>query len=136
MAKKILIVEDEIMIVKVLSIRLESMGYNIVAAYDGEEGLEMAGKEKPDLIILDVGLPRMDGNTLCRLIKTDKRIRHIRIIMLTGKKPAADMESPSSAGADLYVNKPYEWSRLLADIRKLLGEAGESRIIPDHARNC
>ncbi|MBI4801882.1 MAG: response regulator [Elusimicrobia bacterium] len=120
--KKILIVEDEVMIVKVLSIRLESLGYKIAAAYDGEEGLAMVKKEKPDLIILDVGLPRIDGNTLCGLIKADPATKHIRVIMLTGKKLVGDMETSFSAGADLYMNKPYEWPRLVAHLHELLGE--------------
>ncbi|MBU2573812.1 MAG: response regulator [Elusimicrobia bacterium] len=122
MAKKILIVEDEVMIVKVLSLRLESLGYKIAAAYDGKEGLEMVKKEKPDLIILDVGLPRIDGNTLCELIKADPGTKHIRIIMLTGKRLVGDMENAFSAGADVYMNKPYEWPRLVAHLHELLGE--------------
>ena len=122
MAKKILLVEDELLIVKVLSIRLESLGYKIVAAYDGEEGLELVKKEKPDLVILDVGLPRIDGNTLCELIKADQSTKHIRVIMLTGRKLVGDMENAFSAGADIYMNKPYEWPRLVAHIHELLGE--------------
>lgn len=122
MSKKILIVEDEIMIVKVLALRLEGLGYKIVSAYDGEEGLEMAKKEKPDLMILDVGLPKIDGNTLCELIKSDPSTKHIRVIVLTGKHLVGDMEKSFSAGADVYVNKPYEWSRLMAHIHGLLGE--------------
>lgn len=122
MAKKILIVEDEVMIVKVLTLRLEGLGYKIAAAYDGEEGLEMAKKEKPDLMILDVGLPKIDGNTLCELIKLDPATKHIRVIVLTGKRLVGDMEKSFSAGADVYVNKPYEWPRLMAHIHELLGE--------------
>ncbi|HOW90652.1 MAG TPA: response regulator, partial [Elusimicrobiales bacterium] len=67
MPKTILIVEDEDLIATVLSARLESLGYKVFAAHDGEEGLEMAKKEHPDLAILDIGLPRLDGNTLCEL---------------------------------------------------------------------
>lgn len=122
MSKKILIVEDEVMIVKVLSIRLEGLGYKIAAAYDGEEGLAMAKKENPDLMILDVGLPRIDGNTLCELIKADPATKHIRVIMLTGNKLVGNMEKSFSAGADVYLNKPYDWPRLMAHVHELLGE--------------
>ena len=121
MAKKILIVEDEDLIAKVLSIRLEGLGYEVFTAFDGEEGLEAVKKEKPDLIILDIGLPRMDGNTLCEVIKSGEATKHTKIIMLTGKRLVGDMESSFSAGADFYVNKPYEWSRLLGHIQKLIG---------------
>ena len=121
MAKKVLIVEDEDLIAKVLSIRLENSGYHVSIAYDGEEGLEQAKKEKPDLMLLDIGLPRIDGNTLCELIKTDPATKGIKIIMLTGKRLVGDMENAFSAGADIYVNKPYDWTRLLVHIQALIG---------------
>jgi len=122
MSKKILIVEDEELIAKVLSIRLEGLGYKVAVANDGEEGLDMAKKEKPDLAILDIGLPRIDGNTLCGLIKAEPATKNTRIIMLTGKKLVGDMEVAFKSGAEIYVNKPYEWPRLLGHIKKLLGE--------------
>lgn len=121
MAKKILIVEDEDLIAQVLSIRLEGLGYKVVTASDGEEGLAAVRKEKPDLVILDIGLPRIDGTTLCELIKADAATKAVRIIMLTGKRLVGDMENAFSAGADFYVNKPYEWPRLLGHIRQLIG---------------
>ncbi|HAH31783.1 MAG TPA: two-component system response regulator [Elusimicrobia bacterium] len=120
MQKKVLIVEDEDLIAKVLSIRLENCGYKVIVAYDGEEGLEQAKKEKPDLMLLDIGLPRIDGNTLCELIKHDAETKNIKIIMVTGKRLVGDMENAFSAGADIYVNKPYDWPRLLAHIKTLI----------------
>lgn len=121
MAKKILIVEDEPLIVKVLEIRLEGLGYNVSTAMDGEEGLEAVKKFKPDLVILDIGLPRIDGNTLCELIKTSPETKHVKVIMLTGHRMMGEMEDAFKAGADLYVNKPYEWGRLQAQLKELLG---------------
>jgi DNA-binding response OmpR family regulator len=122
MSKKILIVEDEDLIAKVLCMRLEGLGYKVVVASDGEEGLDMVRKEHPDLAILDIGLPRIDGNALCELIKSDPATKSTRIIMLTGKKLVGDMENAFNSGAEVYVNKPYEWLRLLGHIKKLLGE--------------
>ncbi len=122
MPKTILIVEDEDLIATVLSARLESLGYKVFAAHDGEEGLALAKKEHPDLAILDIGLPRLDGNTLCELIKAEPTLKNVRIIMLTGKKLVGDMETAFKSGAEVYVNKPYDWSRLLGHIKKLLGE--------------
>lgn len=110
------------MIAKVLSIRLENAGYRVSVAYDGEEGLEKVRKEKPDLVILDIGLPRIDGNTLCELIKHEEATRKIPVIMLTGKKLVGDMEKAFAAGADIYVNKPYDWTRLQANLEKLIGK--------------
>ena len=121
MAKKILIVEDEELIAKVLSIRLEGLGYKVCTALDGEEGLDAVKKEKPDLVMLDIGLPKIDGNTLCELIKTGESTKHMKVIMLTGKRLVGDMENSFAAGADFYVNKPYEWARLLGHIKQLIG---------------
>jgi len=121
MAKKVLIVEDEELIAKVLSIRLENNGYKVLVAYDGEDGFEQAQKEKPDLVLLDIGLPLIDGNTLCELIKTDAKTKGIKVIMLTGKRLVGDMEEAFSSGADAYLNKPYDWTNLLERIKSLIG---------------
>ncbi|HNW43559.1 MAG TPA: response regulator [Elusimicrobiales bacterium] len=120
MSKKILIVEDENLIAKVLSIRFENLGHKVFVAADGEAGLALVKKEKPDLVMLDIGLPKIDGNTLCELIKTDADLKHIKVVMLTGKSLLGDMENAFHAGADLYVSKPYDWARLLAQLQKLL----------------
>ena len=121
MAKKILIVEDESLVAKVLSIRLEGLGYKVYTAEDGEAGLDAVKKQKPDLVVLDIGLPKLDGNTLCELIKTGPDTRDIKVIMLTGHRLMGEMESSFAAGADAYVNKPYEWPRLLEHVKRLLG---------------
>ena len=121
MAKKILIVEDEDLIAKVLAIRLEALGYKVSIAADGMEGLDAVKAQKPDLVILDIGLPRIDGNTLCELIKTTEATKAVKVIMLTGKKLVGDMENSFKAGADTYVNNPYAWARLQGHIEKLVG---------------
>jgi DNA-binding response OmpR family regulator len=121
MARKILIVEDEDLIAKVLTIRLQGLGYQVETAVDGEAGLAAVKKFRPDLAIIDIGLPKIDGNTLCELIKTDPDTKGAKVIMLTGKKLVGDMEKTFSSGADFYVNKPYEWPRLLEHVRKLIG---------------
>ncbi len=118
MGKKILIVEDEDLIVKVLSIRLENLGYAVLTASDGEAGLAAAKKERPDLALIDLGLPKLDGGALCRLIKSDGTLKHMKVIMLTGR--AAGAEESVNAGADLYVGKPYEWEHLRVQLQKLL----------------
>ncbi|OGR62382.1 MAG: hypothetical protein A2X31_01575 [Elusimicrobia bacterium GWB2_63_22] len=121
MAKKILIVEDEDLIAKVLAIRLEALGYKVFIASDGEEGLEAVKKHKPDLVVMDIGLPKIDGNILCELIKTTEATKGVKVIMLTGKKLVGDMENSFKAGAEIYVNKPYDWARLQGHIEKLIG---------------
>lgn len=118
--KKILIVDDEELIVKVLSLRLMNDGYKVFTAFDGNEGLDIAIKEKPDLAIIDIGLPKIDGNTLCELLKNDKRTKDIKIIVLTGKKLVGDIEKAFESGADAYISKPYDYSLLLSKIKKLI----------------
>ncbi len=119
MGKKILIVDDEALICKVLSIRLGGLGYEVFTALDGEDGLAAAKREKPDLLLLDIGLPKIDGNELCGLIKADPATSGARVIMLTGRDPGADAGAALPGGADMYVVKPYDWAELLDGIRKL-----------------
>ncbi|MGC9069706.1 MAG: response regulator [Elusimicrobiales bacterium] len=120
--KKILVVDDEEMIVKVLTLRLSNDGYKVFSALDGNEGLDIAIKEKPDLAIIDIGLPKIEGTTLCEILKNDRRTADIKVIILTGKKLVGDMEKAFEKGADAYVSKPYEYSLLLSKIKKLIGK--------------
>ena len=119
MSKKILVVDDVVDIVKILTIKLEQLGYTVISATDGDEGWDKFKVEKPDLAILDIGLPKMDGDTLCELIKGESG-RTIPVIMLTGKTLMGDMEDAFKAGADVYLNKPYEMKHLLDHIEKLI----------------
>ena len=119
MSKKILIVDDEISVIKILKIRLEQAGYEVISAMDGDEGWEKFKDEKPDLAILDIVLPAIDGDTLCELIKGEGS-SSAPVIMLTGKTLAGDMEDAFKAGADVYVNKPFDPKHLLAHIKKLI----------------
>jgi DNA-binding response OmpR family regulator len=120
--KRILLVEDELGIQAILRKRLESKGYEVIAAGDGETGLSLARTEKPDLILLDVMLPRRDGYSVCRLLKFDNRYRHIPVIMLTARSQERDRETGRHTGADAYITKPFESAELLATIAGLLGD--------------
>ncbi|MEA3307357.1 MAG: response regulator [Elusimicrobiota bacterium] len=119
MSKKILIVDDATDIVKILKIKLEQSGYEVVTAADGDEGWEKFKSEKPNLAILDIGLPKMDGDTLCELIKGEGS-HSAPVIMLTGKTLMGDMEDAFKAGADVYLNKPYEIKQLMSHIEELI----------------
>lgn len=118
--KKVLFIEDEPDQIKMISLRLERNGYHVVFALDGEEGLLMAAKEKPDLILADVIMPGIDGLEVCRRLRKDPATRHIPIISTT----AAGMDDVErqclSAGADDCIRKPYESADLLAKIKRLL----------------
>ncbi|OGW68814.1 MAG: hypothetical protein A2036_00345 [Omnitrophica bacterium GWA2_50_21] len=120
MGKKILIVDDEPNIVAVVSARLKGNGYEVIEAQDGVSGLELAKKEKPDLIILDLMLPKLDGYKVCHLLKKDGRYSGIPIILFTAKAQEEDKRMGEEAGADAYVMKPYDSKVLLAQIQELL----------------
>jgi DNA-binding response OmpR family regulator len=120
--KKILVIDDEIFLVKAIQIRLKRAGYKVIIAYDGLEGLNKAKEEKPDLILLDVTLPKKNGYQVCQLLKSDNEYKHIPIIMLTAKGQKSDKEWGEMTGADCYITKPFENTELLAKIKELLSK--------------
>lgn len=119
--RKILIVDDEPYLVMALKIRLENVGYDVITASDGVEGLDKAQGENPDLIILDVMMPKKSGYQVCQTLKSDDQYKHIPIIMLTAKGQRSDKEWGEKAGADTYITKPFDDSELLLKIKELLG---------------
>lgn len=121
--KRILSIEDEPAIQHTLKLRLEAAGYEVLCAADGAAGLDAARDEKPDLVILDLMLPKRDGYSICRLLKFDQRYRHIPILMLTARGLEKDRETGVKTGADAYLTKPYDAAELLETVRRLLGEA-------------
>ncbi|MCK4261469.1 response regulator [bacterium] len=120
--KRILIVDDEPHIIKVLTIRLEKAGYEVIAAMDGQETLNKVRKEMPDLIILDLMLPGIDGYKVCRLLKFDERYKHIPIIVLTARVEEEDRKRSMEVGADEYITKPIKPDEFLDTIKKHLKE--------------
>ena len=120
--KKILIVDDVRETLLALKIRLEYAGYEVFTASDGEAGLKMARDIKPELILLDVMLPKIDGFSVCRLLKFDDEYAQIPIIMLTAKGQTSDMEIGKQVGADDYVTKPYNAKELIAKVAELTSE--------------
>ncbi len=114
--KKILIVDDVRETLLALKIRLEYAGYEVFTAADGEAGLKAARDLKPDLILLDVMLPKIDGFSICRLLKFDDEYARIPIIMLTAKGQTSDMEIGKQVGADAYMTKPYNAKDLIAKV--------------------
>lgn len=122
MGKKILLIEDEKDLVKTIAFRLESKGYTAITAYDGQEGLDKARKEKPDLIILDLMLPKIDGYKVCALLKGDSRYSKIPIIIFTARAQDEDMKMGKEAGAEAYMTKPFDPEALFAKIEELIGK--------------
>ena len=122
MNKRILIVDDEAQMVEMVKMRLEAAGYKTLCAYDGQEGLEKAKKEKPNLIILDLMLPKMDGYKVCGLLKNDARYAKIPIIMFTARVLDEDIALGKELGADDYITKPFDPALLFGRIKELIGE--------------
>jgi twitching motility two-component system response regulator PilH len=123
--KRILIVEDQAMIVNMLKMRLEANGYEVITAGDGQEGLEKAHQENPNLIILDIMLPKMNGYKVCQLLKADPKYKTIPIIISSGRTPPEIRKMSKEVGADAYVNKPFQAETLLSTMKELLEKKGK-----------
>jgi two-component system alkaline phosphatase synthesis response regulator PhoP len=120
--KKILVVDDEVDLVETVRFPLEIEGYNVLVSYNGEDALNQARKENPDLIILDLMLPKLDGYKVCRLLKFDERYKHIPILMLTAKTQEKDKILGKETGADEYITKPFEMDYLMEKVKAYLNK--------------
>ena len=119
---KVLVVEDNEMNRDILSRRLSRRGYVVVFAIDGQQGVEMARSERPDIILMDLSLPVMDGWEATRRVKADEAVRNVPVIGLTAHALVGDREKALAAGCDDYDTKPVEFDRLVEKIERLLGE--------------
>ena len=120
---KLLLVEDDEMNRDMLSRRLAKRGYEVAIAVDGKEAVSLAGSVSPDLILMDLSLPELDGWDAARLLKASPDTRHVPIIALTAHAIADDRQKAIEAGCDDYDTKPIQLSRLLEKMRVLLGES-------------
>jgi len=118
--KRILVVDDEVDLVETIRFALELDGYDVLVAYNGEEALNQARKENPDLILLDLMLPKLDGYKVCRLLKFDERYKHIPILMLTAKTQEKDRVIGMETGANEYITKPFEMDDLMKKVKNYL----------------
>jgi len=117
---KILVVDDEPDLVETLIFRLQANDYEVISACDGQEGLEKARNTHPDIIILDLMLPKIDGFKVCRLLKFDVKYNKIPIIMFTARAQETDKRLGEEVGADAYITKPFDPKVLLSKIDELL----------------
>lgn len=118
--KRILVVDDERDLLEMVTLRLKAQGYEVITACDGEQGLDKARREKPDLIILDLMLPKIDGYKVCRMLKFDEKYKKIPIIMFTARAQDKDEKLGFEVGADAYLNKPFDPDFFLAKIEELI----------------
>lgn len=117
---KILLVDDEAPLRMLVAATLEGSGYELFEATNGQEGLEIAFREKPDLVLLDVAMPKMDGFEMCRRLKADPATANIVVIMLTAMGQQSDRQKGAEAGADAYFTKPFSPTALLNKINEVL----------------
>ncbi|MDF2441099.1 MAG: two-component system, OmpR family, alkaline phosphatase synthesis response regulator PhoP [Abditibacteriota bacterium] len=126
MPKKILAVDDERHIVRLVQINLQKEGYEVVTASNGREALEKVQSERPDLIVMDVMMPEMDGFEALETLKANEATAGIPIIMLTAKAQDADVFSGWQKGADLYLTKPFNPAELLTFVRRIFANQDEN----------
>ena len=122
MSKTVLIVDDEEYIVTSLEYVMKSAGYDVVVAYDGEQAIEKVKEAAPDLLILDVMMPKLDGFEVCEKIRANPLWESIRIIMLTAKGRDSERDKGISMGADAYMTKPFSTRDILKRVTELLGD--------------
>jgi two-component system phosphate regulon response regulator PhoB/two-component system alkaline phosphatase synthesis response regulator PhoP len=118
--ERILIIEDEEAIAELIAESLKRQGYQVLIAHDGDQGLDLAFETLPDLLILDLMLPKLDGWEICRRLKEERNTRDILILMLTARRDERDVIEGLELGADDYVSKPFSLSELSARIKALL----------------
>jgi len=126
MPKEILIVDDEPSIVVPIQFLMEQQGYNVLVAENGESALDIIYKYKPDLILLDIMLPRIDGYEVCEIVRLDPRYRDIKIIFLTAKGREVEIAKGLALGADAYITKPFSNTELVSKVKELLAITHET----------
>ena len=135
MAKRILVVDDEVESVKLIGLMLQRRGYEIIAARSGAQALEKAQADKPDLIILDVMMPDMDGYEVCRRLRADPATASMPIIMFTAKTMVDDKVAGFQAGADDYLTKPVHPEELASRIEAVLLRTSQSSGVADGSQS-
>ena len=126
MGKRILIVEDEPNIVISLEFLMKREGFEVEVAADGEAALKAVAELAPDLVLLDIMLPKINGFEVCQKLRADPRWRGVKIVMLTAKGRETEITKGLALGADLYVTKPFSTKELVAQVKQLLGSGVSS----------
>ena len=124
--RRVLVVDDEPSIIKVVGKRLEVAGYEVLTAMDGQEGLTKARLGRPDVIVLDLMMPKLNGFEVCAALKQDPQFQHIPIIIFTGKGKGMDEQLCRECGANAYLTKPHRPEELIEQIEALL-----ANVLPD-----
>ena len=118
---KILVVDDEVYILHILDFSLGAEGFDVITAADGEQALSRARSERPDLIVMDIMMPRLDGYETCQRLKSDPATKHIPVLLLTARGREEDRKRGMEAGADDYMTKPFSPNKLISRVSEMLG---------------
>lgn len=118
--KKVVLVDDEPGIRETVSMILEDWGFNVISVSNGRSAVEIIKNKKPDLILLDIGIPEIDGYKVCNIVKQDYQLKKIPVIIFTGHGKTKEVNKAFESGADDYMIKPIDWDRLKEKISKLL----------------
>lgn len=122
MSKTIVIADDEPHVLRSLEFILKKQGYRVVTAINGEQALERVRENDPDLVFLDIQMPKMDGNSVLRHLRDDPKYQDLYIVMITAKGQEADRLNSLESGANEYVTKPYSPRKLIGRVKEILGE--------------
>ena len=122
---KVLVIDDDPFIVRLIRAKIEQLGHEVITAADGEDGITAALQADPDLVLLDLMMPRVNGLEVCHALREKETTRHIPIVMLTGKGQEQDVEQGFAAGATEYLVKPFSPRELQARVRALIGQTAQ-----------
>ncbi|GMU55081.1 MAG: hypothetical protein AMXMBFR33_42270 [Candidatus Xenobia bacterium] len=122
MGKTILVADDEPFVLRSLEFILKKEGYRVLTAVDGQEALEKALADRPDLLLLDIQMPRMDGNSVCRQLRDHPERKDVYIVMITAKGQEADRLNSLESGANEYITKPFSPRKVITRVKEILGE--------------
>ncbi len=120
MAKEILIVDDEPSVVVALQFLMQQQGYHVLVAETGEDALDLIYKYKPDLVILDIMLPGIDGHEVCEIVRLNPDYRKVKILFLTARRDEVEIAKGLALGADAYITKPFSNNKLVAAVNEVL----------------
>ncbi len=119
-AKKILVVDDDPYILMSLEFLMKKNGYDVMVARNGTEALDIVGKQMPDVVLLDIMMPDVDGYEICRHIKKTAKLKHTRVVFMSAKSKEADIQKGYDLGAALYITKPFSTRELVKQIQELV----------------
>ncbi len=125
MPKEILIVDDEPSIVVPIQFLMEQQGYNVIVAENGHDALDMIYKYNPDLVLLDIMLPGIDGYEVCEIVRLNPKLREVKIIFITAKGREVEIAKGLALGADAYITKPFSNAELVAKVKTVLDNINE-----------